>query len=102
MDGHTNDASFEGVSVYINGQQCKHVCSALVWEGSIQKMHNDEEKSSKKKSLEVSKRYLFGPLLYLELGGWARAFASLTLCIGISIKSGTNNNCLLCPDGVFA
>ena len=48
-----------------------------------------------------TKRYPFRPPLHPELGGWDGTFASLTLCIGIGINRGANNDRLLRPDGEF-
>jgi hypothetical protein len=101
MEGHPNDAPLEGVGVYIDSQRCKPVRSVLAHGRSFQKIHSDDEKSSKKPSSRFTKRYPFRPPLHPELGGWNGTFASLTLCIGIGIKSGGNNDCLLRPDGAF-
>ena len=75
--------------------------SVLAFWRLFQKMHSNDEKRSKKPSSGFTKRYPFRPLLHLELGDWDGTFASLTLCICIGIKSGANNDCLLCPDGVL-
>jgi len=77
------------------------VRSVLAHCSSFQKIHSNNEKSSKKPSSRFTKRYPFRLPLHPELGRWDETFASLTLCIGIGINSGGNNDCLLRPGGVF-
>ena len=101
MDGRPNGASPEGVSIYIGSQRCKPVCSVLACGRSFHKVYRDNEKSSKKSLSGFTKRYPFRLPLHPELGDRDRTFASLTLCIGIGIKSVGNNDYLLCQDGAF-
>ena len=47
MDGYPGDASLKGGGIYINGQQCKPVHSALAFGRSFQAIQGDNEKSPK-------------------------------------------------------
>ena len=101
VDDDPDDASLEGVGIYIDRDRCKPVRAVMAWGRSFKDAHSDDEKKSKAPSSEFAKRYPFAPPRRPELGGWSGIFKGLTLCVGIGVRAGASRDCLLSSDGVF-
>ena len=101
MNGHPEDAVFQGVGVYFNTQTLLPVRSLLACKKSFQDAIATDERNAKGARSNFSRRYPYHEPSNPRLGGWSGTFGSLVLCIGIGIEKDANHDCLLRDTGVF-
>ena len=71
LDGHSDDATLNGVTIYINTNTLRPVRVMLAWDKSFLDSHTADERNAKNAGATAfSKRYPFTAPSNPELGGW--------------------------------
>ena len=103
MADHPNNATLNGVGIYIDENTLRPVRAMLAWDKTFADAHAaDKRAAGNGGPSEFSKRYPRKEPSNSELGGWNGVFPSLTLCVGVAVSKLGNSDCLVQPDGAFA
>ena len=99
---HPDDATLNGVAIYIDNNTLRPVRAMLAWDKSFAAAHAADERAARNGGpSEFSKQYPLEEPTNPELGGWNGVFPSLTLCVGVAVSKLCDNDCLVRSGGAF-